>query len=154
MDLRGRIEAVLADDAWRYPIAAGLFALLLKVWDAWPAVYELDPPVFFAAALAAYLYHGRGDVDHERIGRRAALVASLPVLWTVGEIAAFPFLATTSPLWFRVVAPTLFLAMFVVFWYAIAVVLVGTLGAKVGHWIAENFDLPQPEVGNPVRRSS
>lgn len=150
MAVSARVQALVADDGWRYPIAAGLFALLLTVWDAWPSVYELDPPVFLAAALAAYLYYDRGDLDPERIGRRAAIVASFPMLVEIGDVAVYQALRDTSPLWFRFGATGVFVLVYAVFWWVVAVVLAGTLGAKTGAWLAANTDLPRPCVGTPA----
>jgi hypothetical protein len=149
--LATRARAALADDDWRYPIAAGLFALLFTAWDAWPSLYELDPPVFLAAALAAYLYHGRGELDHERVGRRAALVASLPVAWTVVDLVAYQALHATSPPAYRVGFTVLAVSVLAAFWWGVAVVLVGTIGAKFGEWLAANTDLPRPALPAPAR---
>ncbi|MFC6825005.1 DUF5518 domain-containing protein [Halopelagius fulvigenes] len=137
----------MTDDAWRYPLLAGLVSASYTGFHYWQSssnVLHMEA-VFVAGLLGGVLYHGR-EAESRRVGLRTGVVSALPVLWKSLDAftAIFSF---TQPAWFSVVQVVLVLAL-TGFGVALSALL-GMGGALLGEWLAGKIDGFRPSaVGN------
>jgi hypothetical protein len=139
MDLRN----AFAEDAWRYPIAAGLGSVPFTVLCV--RVTELPSilPVFLAGGVVGYVFGGRG-VPGRRVGWRTGLVGSVAVLpKSVRFVSTIPDYSWSLP--FSLLAgllAVLFVGIFVTVFGGF-----GALGGHVGGWLDGSSDAANASLG-------
>lgn len=132
-------------DRWRYALLGGLLSVPFTTASYWQTGSKLSlSPVLFGSLLAGYLAK-RKTASAGGVGARAGVIGGLPALWLLADIVA----ATSGlggPAWF-VAAGTVFVVgagiAFTILGLGLAA-LVGTVGARIGAWVAESTGPRQP----------
>jgi len=124
-------------DTWRYALLGGLASIPFTAFGYWQTGSEMSfAPVFFGGILAGFLAERKTGTS-SGVGVRAGLVGGLPAVWLLVDLLAASS-GLAGPSWF--VASGLVLvvgaaAVFGVLAFA-ASAIVGSVGARVGGWLA------------------
>ncbi|PCR90614.1 DUF5518 domain-containing protein [Natrinema ejinorense] len=137
MDRLETIGSILAEEAWRYPIIAGLasipFTLALQTLAADNYILA---PVLVAGSFVGYLFRSRPP-ESRRVGWRTGLVGGLALSW---GLAGF---STRVPETARTASTGAFMLVGLAAVGVVYIVLYGALGALgsiAGAWMGNRID--------------
>ncbi len=128
------IPMKFTDPSWKYPLIAGGVTAPLTALFYWQAATQFNlTPVLVAGVIAGYLYADKGP-KITQIGVRASIIAGIPALGLLFEIATAAYSGIGGPGWFQTAA-YIGTAGFFAFIFAVVVVS-GIGGAHLGRWLA------------------
>lgn len=136
-------------DTWRYALLGGLASIPFTAFGYWQTGSEMSiAPVFFGGILAGFLAERRTGTS-SGVGVRVGLVGGIPAVWLLVDLLAASS-GLSGPSWFVASGLVLVIGAAAVVGVLafVSAAIVGSIGARVGSWLAGLGDRSRPSAAN------